>query len=370
MAIEREINFSLEEISKHLGVNSLALKSFLELNNQELSGNNNQINQPLALFVIDEYHKNLKELVQINKRSSDTWTTYNNFLLRVKSYLLENCPSLKVTELNEIILYKIIQSSSNKKERYATKTLNKYSAIMKSIMKFAFQMNYTQADFGHKFKLENVGLLPRYIKDEDVTKIIKCVESFSKPYRCRAMIIFLLGTGCRVSEISKIKVKDFDIKNEIIFIKDGKGKKDRLIPMFKEVKEEILLYLSKSGMKEWDPKCEGYLFSRDENLQRERNFPIRTIEHLTERIRNKLPEIGKMTVHTFRHTFAVKCLKIGISLHNLSLILGHSDPKTTMIYTQLYSEDLKEQITNKFPFPFEDLLDHIITKVDDDKWIH
>lgn len=364
MAIEKKSNYSLEEISKQLGVTPLALKSFLELKDNESYLNPNHTEELLALFVIDEYHKNLKLLVQINKRSNETWTTYNNFLIRVKSYLKANCSSLKITELNEIVLHKIIQSSTKKKERYAIKTLNKYSAIMKSIMTYAFEMNYTKVDFGYKFKIENGTLLPRYIKDGDVSKILKTVESFSKPYRCRAMIIFLLGTGCRVSEISNIKVKDFDVENDLIFIHKGKGNKDRYIPMFNEVKEEILEYLRKSGMEKWDSKCKGYLFARDEDLERTRNFPIRTIEHLAERIRVRLPDMYAITPHTFRHTFAVKCLKIGISLHNLSLILGHSDPKTTMIYTQLYNEDLKEQVTNKFPFPFENLLNQVITDED------
>lgn len=370
MAIEKSSNFSLDEISTQLGVSTLALKSFLELQDPETFVNSNKTELPLALFVIDEYHKNLKDLVQINKRSSETWTTYNNFLKRVKTYLNTNYPSLKITELNEIILHSIIQTNPKKNSEYAIRTLNKYSAIMKGILKFAFEMNYTQADLSYKFKLENSALIPRYIKDEDVAKILKCVESFSKPYRCKAMIIFLLGTGCRVSELSKIKVKDFDVVNDLIFIENGKGQKDRYIPMFKDVKEEILLYLRKSGMDEWDSKCEGYLFARDENLERQRNFPIRTIEHLIERIRMKIPEVSNIKVHTFRHTFAVKCLKIGISLHNLSLILGHTDPKTTMVYTQLYNEDLKEQILDKFPFPFENLLNHVITNEAHDKWIH
>lgn len=368
--IEKHSNFSLDEISTQLGVSTLALKSFLELQGPETHVNSSNNDPPLALFVIDEYHKNLKVLVQINKRSSETWTTYNNFLKRVKSYLSTNCPSLKITQLNELILHSIIQNSPQKKTEYATRTLNKYSAIIKAVMTFAFEMNYTQADLGYKFKLENSALMPRYIRDEDVSRILKCTENFSKPYRCRAMIIFLLGTGCRVSEISNIKVKDFDVENDLIFIQKGKGNKDRYIPMFKEVKEEILQYLGKSGMEDWDFKCEGYLFARDENLQRERKFPIRTIEHLVERIRDRLPEMSHITVHTFRHTFAVKCLKIGISLHNLSLILGHSDPKTTMVYTQLYNEDLKEQITDKFPFPFENLLNQVITNEENDKWIH
>lgn len=361
MVIEKKIDFSLEEISKKLGVSSTALINFLEHKGNDDYTLQQDSKQISALFVIDEYHKNLKDLVKINKRSKETWITYNNFLIRVKNYLNENCSNLTITELNEMVLNKIIQNNINSERKYATKTLNKYNAIMKSIMTFAFEMNYTRKDLSKKFNVEKTSLVPRYIKDTDIPTILKTVESFSKPYRCKAMIIFLLGTGCRVSELSNIKVKDFDVNNDLIFIWKGKGKKDRCIPMFNEVKVEILDYLRKSGMDEWDSTCDGYLFARDENLERKRKFPIRTIEHLAERIRNKMPGLNHITVHTFRHTFAVKCLKIGIDEHKLSIILGHSDPKSTKVYTQLYDEDLKEQIINKFPFPFENLLNQVIT---------
>lgn len=361
MAIEKNSGFSLEVISEQLGVSSEELKTFLT---GKLSAPpSSQPSKFTAIFVIDEFIKNLNELVQINKRSVETWKTYNNFLIRCKSYLNETSPDLLITEINEIILNKIILYN-DKEKKYATKTINKYNAIFKSIMTFAFKMNYTQKDLGYKFNITGESLIPKYIRDDDVLKIIKVTELLPKSYRCRAIIIFLLGTGCRVGEVSKIKVKDFDIENELIYIK-GKRNKERMVPMFKEVKDEILAYLKLSGMEEWDSKCDGYLFARDEGTERSRNFPIRTIEYLIERIKYKLPEhLNYITVHTFRHTFAVKCLKIGIDLHNLCLILGHDNPKTTMIYTQLYNEDLKELINNKFSFPFENLLKEVITSED------
>jgi len=359
MAIEKIIKINLEEVSNELGVSLSDLRNFLT--HQSPQTKTNQASSYLTLTVIDEYIKNLKELVQINKRSPETWITYNNFIKRLRLYIVDVCPNLYINDLNEIILNNVIRYNSEQDKTYSTKTLNKYTAIVKSILTFAYEMNYTQKNLGYKFKLENTVLIPRYIRDEVLPGILDTVSGFSKPSRCRAMIIFLLGTGCRVSEISNIKVKDFDVYNEMIFIEKGKGKKDRYIPMFEEVKVEILEYLKKSGMEEWDSKCEGFLFARDEGTVRKRKFPIRTIEHLTERIRRNVPNLNHLTVHSFRHSFAVKCLKIGISLHDLTLMLGHSDPKTTMIYTQLYNEDLKEQITKKFPFPFENLLKQVIS---------
>jgi len=358
MAIEKTLKVNLEEVSKELGVSLSDLKKFLSNPSSETIIS--QVESRLVLPILDEYLKNLINVVQINKKSPETLITYTNFINRLRLYIVDTCPDLSINDLNEITLNKVIRYNSEQDKAYSINTLNKYTAIVKSIMTFAYRSNYTQKDLGHKFKIENGTLLPRYIQDVDLQNILEAVKKFPKPIRCRAIIIFLLLTGCRVSEISNIKVKDFNVNENIIFIKNGKGKKDRNIPMFNELKIEILEYLRNSGMEKWDSTCEGFLFARDEGLDRSRKFPIRTIEYLVERIRSRVPNLNQITVHTFRHTFAVKCLKAGISLPVLSLILGHSEPKTTMIYTQLYNEDLKEELT-KFPFPFENLLNQVIT---------
>ncbi|MFP3802422.1 hypothetical protein, partial [Paraburkholderia sp. SIMBA_027] len=68
-----------------------------------------QNNEYSALFVIEQYEKYIKELVELNKRSKETYKTYSNFIIRMKKYLIENCPNLKIHDLNEIILNKIIK---------------------------------------------------------------------------------------------------------------------------------------------------------------------------------------------------------------------------------------------------------------------
>ena len=357
MAIEKSLNMSFEEICSQLGISEKSLLDFL--NNKSNLQSSSIDEEKTALFVIEKYQEHLNNMVKLNKRSVETWKTYNNFVTRVKKFLLNKYPTLKINEINEITINEIITNSNQNAKKYSVRTINKYYAIMKSILKFAYDMDYTNKDFRNKFTLEKTSLLPRYIKEEQIAKILETVEQFSKPYRCRAMIMFLLLTGCRVSEISNIKVKDFNVDDNLIYIYRGKGNKDRIIPMFQELKEEILIYLKKSGMSDWNPKCDGFLFARDEGIERNRNFPIRTIEHLVERIRKRIPELSYITVHSFRHTFAVFCLKIGIKEHHLTELLGHSDPKTTMIYTKLRGEDLRDEIIKKFPYPFEILLNTI-----------
>lgn len=103
----------------------------------------------------------------------------------------------------------------------------------------------------------------------------------------------------------------------------------------------------------------GYLFSQDEGLIREKQILPRSVQQL---VRNLFDEIGlgnDFTVHSFRHTFAVKCLKSGIKEQYLMQMLGHEDPKTTAIYTKLLPLDLKNEVMKFYPFPFEDILNEL-----------
>lgn len=359
--IEKKINLSIEEISGQLGVSESSLLAFLGQSNNESyiqTLKNNE--EKSVIFILEKYEEHLKKLVLIGKRSIQTEKTYKNFVARFKEFLQQNYPTLKANELNEIILNEALTYCNKNKNKYSVRTLNKYNAIIRSVLKFAFNMEFTNKDSRNKFILEKTSLIPRYIKHKDIKRVLDITESLYKPNRCRALIVFLLLTGCRVSEVSNIKVKDFDIENNLIYIQDGKGHKDRIIPMYEELKEEILLYLNKSGFPKWNPYCDGFLFARDEGMERKRKIPVRTIQHLIERIKKRLPELSHITVHSFRHTFAVYSLKAGIDLHYLTEILGHSDPKTTMVYTKLDGEDLKEQIKDKFPYPLEILLNTII----------
>ncbi|VDG98717.1 Tyrosine recombinase XerC [Lysinibacillus sphaericus] len=341
MAIEKKMKVSIEDICRELGTTENDLMTFLETKGKNVNNARLLAENKTAIFVIDQYQVNLENMVNLNKRSMATFKTYNNFLLRVKSFLSINYPNMKINELNEIVLNEIINEANTEKKTYSVRTINKYNAIMKSLLKFAYQMNYIEKDLRDKFTIEKTFLLPRYLKQDHIFEILKTVKTFPKPDRCRAIIMFLLLTGCRVGETSRLKLRDFDIENNLIYIYNGKGDQDRIIPMFEQLKEEILLYLRKGGMETWEPNCEGYLFARDEGTERKKKITIRTIEHLAHRIRNRIPSLPHFTPHSFRHTFAVYCLKVGIKEHIITQILGHSDPKTTMVYTQLHGEDLR-----------------------------
>jgi site-specific recombinase XerD len=354
--IQTDVNYAA--LCSELGITIDELMLLVKNKDKHLS---NDVERISIAQVIEEYVEHLRKLQKLNRRSDSSLTTYLNFLERVKSYLSETHPELSIYEINEELIFRVLERSHPRKgEKLAVNTLNKYMAIMRSVLGYAFEKGYTEKDLRYKLHLKTITQLPRYLNDEQVELVLKGALQKTYGYRKRAMLFFLLGTGCRVSELTNLKLCDFNVDEELIFIRKAKGNKERYIPMFREVKHTMLHYLKLSGVNGWKSNVKGYLFSQDDGLLRERKVLDRSMQYL---VRNLFDAIGldkEYTVHSFRHTFAVKCLKSGMKEHYLMQILGHEDPKTTAIYTKLLPVDLKEEVMKHYPFPFEELLNEII----------
>ncbi|MED1601200.1 tyrosine-type recombinase/integrase [Alkalihalophilus marmarensis] len=357
MSIKRQATIDYTALCKELGITVDELLELVKNKDKKLTSSY----QHSFLEILKEYCEYLKKLQSMNRRSSTTVDTYLNFLDRVSIFVEKNYDGLYISDINEDVILDILKKSVPRKDnKLATNTINKYMAIIRSLLRYAYENGYTEKDFRYRFSLHTSSTLPRYLNEEQIEQVLNGALQKSYGYRKRAMLIFLLGTGCRVSELTNLKIKDFDIKEELIFIRKGKGNKDRYIPIFKEVKLAVLHYLKISGVKQWRSDLSGYLFSQDEGLNRERKILDRSLQLL---VRNLFDEIGlskDFTVHSFRHTFAVECLKKGIKEQYLMQMLGHEDPKTTAVYTKLLPKDLKSEVMKFYPFPFENLLDDLV----------
>ncbi|WP_117161185.1 tyrosine-type recombinase/integrase [Paraliobacillus sp. X-1268] len=358
MSIKIQTNVDYEKVCNELGITVDELLTLVKDKDKHLSNKKEKV---LFLHVLDEYRVNLRKLMEHNRRSETTLTTYLNFLDRVKAVVINKYANLCIDHITEDLLYEILENAKPRKaDILMQNTLNKYAAILRSLLGFAFERGYTKKDLRYKLSIRKTATLPRYLNDEQVEQVLQGVIQKTYGYRKRAMIIFLWGTGCRISELTNIRVCDFNINENLIFIRKGKGKKERYIPMFPEVKKQIIKYLKISGVKEWRTDMKGYLFAQDDGLVRERKVLERSMQSLVRGLFDGIGLNRDYTVHSFRHTFAVKCLKAGIREEYLMQILGHEDPQTTAIYTKLLPIDLQEQVMKHYPFPFEKLLNELM----------
>jgi integrase/recombinase XerD len=136
------------------------------------------------------------------------------------------------------------------------------------------------------------------------------------------------GAGLRLSEVLSLEEHDFNFETKQLKVRQGKGKKDRIVPIPKGMKKEYLHYFPLS--KELGDRALQKAFKRACEKS-----------GLTK----KKPTVH---FHSLRHGFATQCLRKGISLRAIQKMLGHSDLSTTGIYLDLCPEEILNEYQEKF----------------------
>lgn len=155
--------------------------------------------------------------------------------------------------------------------------------------------------------------------------------------RDRAILEVLYSTGIRRMELVGLDVADLDMERAVLFIREGKGKKDRLVPIGARAIRWVERYLDEARPELVARRDSGALFV---NARGTRIRPSR----LTERLHRYLKAAGVQkpgSVHIFRHTMATLMHDAGADIRDLQEILGHAQLSTTEIYTRVSIERLK-----------------------------
>jgi site-specific recombinase XerD len=173
--------------------------------------------------------------------------------------------------------------------------------------------------------------LPVVLSPDEVTRMIEAAPTLLQ----RTILIVLYATGIRRTEASLLKVTDIDSERMVIHIRQGKGSRDRDVPMTPKLLEILREYFR------WKrPKV--YLFPSTEG-QRGAKSPI-SDEAIWYTCRQAARRAGiKKTVsaHTMRHSYATALLEAGTDLRTIQLLLGHADLKHTTVYLHLSQRHLQ-----------------------------
>lgn len=188
--------------------------------------------------------------------------------------------------------------------------------------------------------------LPVYLEEEEVSAMINSVD-LSKPegMRNKAILETLYGCGLRVSELTDLRISDLFLKEDIIRV-NGKGNKERLIPINALAQKRIELYRKEVRIhQEIVRGQEDFLFlnRRGKKLSRAMIFNIVKEAAIKAGIRKEI------SPHTFRHSFATHLVKHGADLRAVQDMLGHESITTTEIYTHLSQQQLRDTIINFHP---------------------
>jgi site-specific recombinase XerD len=167
--------------------------------------------------------------------------------------------------------------------------------------------------------------LPKVYGQGDIWKILDSVNNDKH----RLVLILGYGFGLRLSEIDLLRIKDIDWDREVIRIR-GKGAKERDLPIDPSIEPILRSYAdAHSG--------QVYLFEGEE---KGRPYPRRTIEKIYDNACRKAGIQKKGGIHSLRHSYATHLLEQGTDLRQIQALLGHSNIKTTQIYTHVSREEM------------------------------
>lgn len=318
----------------------------------------NEIKEFTLSHVINEFIIHLSSTELLGIKSRNTTKYYLSFLIRLQQYVDNQHKDILFSELNEIIFYDFINETAKIKLKHSS--INTYIRLLKRLCSFANENDYCSKNLSYKFNLLSSSTLPRYFNKDQIKAILTQTKNQKKPLQWETIFITFLGTGLRIHELASLKIRDIDFKDNLIFTL-GKGEKERYVPLYPFVRKVILNYLKATGVTDLNLAKDGYLFSRLPGDNRSKPISIRSIQENFKNIVKPLNLDSRFTIHSFRHTFAVNCLKANMQLVYLSQILGHSSPSTTIIYTQLIPKDLQKVVDEKYPFPLEKLIKQIIS---------
>ena len=169
-------------------------------------------------------------------------------------------------------------------------------------------------------------IIQPFSQDDIRRMLVVLSEDNFRGYRNRAIILTFLDTGLRLSELAAIQVNDIDFDNGIIKVM-GKGRKERFVRVGKETQKALLRYLlmRKDGL-----SC---LWASDHGEP----IKARGIQSLIKRLGQRAGITdARCSAHTFRHSFAVSCLRNGMGEFNLQSLLGHTTLQMTRRYVQTF----------------------------------
>ena len=223
------------------------------------------------------------------------------------------------------------------KRRYSVSTHRQVISAVKQFSSFHEDCSIKNPNLERPRKSR---FLPTVLSQEEVIELLRNTRNTKH----KAVLALLYSSGLRIGELLDLELNDFDMDRRQIFIRCGKGRKDRYVQMAESFRQLLQHYLMSYRPERYF--VEGKTAGRPYSSTSVRSFLARAC---------KLAGIKKkVTPHTLRHSYATHLLEQGVDLRYIQELLGHSRPETTMIYTHVTKRDMLK---------IESPLDHLIKQM-------
>lgn len=278
-------------------------------------------------MTFQEAIEKFREYLKANGLSLSTVKGRVNQLKAFNAYLEKtyNC-QIYIDEVKEQDVNDYFSLMIRENKKPATRAFSKDG--IKSFSKFCLEKGYMSEDI--TVNLAHIRVIraeKEYVIDTEFEKIIEYVDS---PL-INIILWTLYLTGLRVGELVKLKQKDIDLANNIIYVWEAKGNKDRKIPIGNKLKEKLKDYIENIRL---NIDTDSFFCSRSGKV---------SIPYIQREMKRAVMQSGinkEISPHNLRHSFASNLLKKGVDVNTVQRLLGHTSIKTTSIYLHSQFDDL------------------------------
>jgi site-specific recombinase XerD len=190
-----------------------------------------------------------------------------------------------------------------------------------SAIKFFFREIMGNKDITGRHRPRQDKRLPMVLSKDEINKIL-AMENNPKHL---LLLMLVYSSGLRVSEVVSLKMENFDISRKVIYVKQGKGRKDRCTILSEKAASLISGYCGFFGIKDW-------LFPGQPPTS---HLSIRSAQHIFDKAVYRAGISKNISIHGLRHTFATHLLENGTDIRYIQALLGHSSIRTTERYTHI-----------------------------------
>jgi integrase/recombinase XerD len=273
-----------------------------------------------------------------------------NVLLRFFDHLRERgIRDLRRIREEDVVAYahQLAETRTRAGKVYSIATQRNYLATVQRLFRFLLREGVILEDPSVDLVLPSWKKLPRALLNQAQARRLVASPDPHTPrgQRDRAVLELLYGTAIRVGECERLDVADIDLVRGHVFVRNGKGRKDRVVPVLGRAADAVELYLREARpalVK--DPGVRAlFLTNRGARL------PVKRIQDL---VRSHARAAGidlRVTPYTLRHGCATHLLQNGADVRHVQKLLGHAHVETTAVYTHVEPRDLRRAVEGAHP---------------------
>ena len=263
----------------------------------------------------------LKKDMQMRNFSKYTYDSYLGKAKDIMKYFgTKALEDITTEELREYLLKYL-----KEERKLGDRSINYYNSVIRFIYEVTLDKVLNKKQLPMRKRKKTVY---KVLTKKELSTFFNCVDNF----KYKTIFMLAYGSGLRIGEIVNLRVEDIDSKNMRIFVREGKGNKERYTILSKQSLEMLRTYWGKYRPN----KRRGRIFLSEIGQA----ITVGVIREHFRKYRRKAKINEKATLHTLRHNFATNLIENGATLIQVKELMGHSNIRSTMEYVHVANIDL------------------------------